>query len=262
MPSPFPGMDPYLEQSEVWAEFHNNLAAEIQGYLNQRIRPRYIARQVPVTAYDTLAILPVRTLKPDVSVSRGREGRSGGQSGLATLTPPAVEATIPLEYETELFSVEVRSADSRELVTAIEILSPVNKRPGHEAHRDYHRKRRALLRSAANLLEIDLLRRGERPPVEPPLPSAPYYATLSRAMERPRAVVWPIQISDPLPHLPVPLLLPDPDASLDLQEVLTLAYERGGYDLELDYTAAPPPPWSPDEARWVAERLGLDPPGG
>src|SRR3954452_23422590 len=103
-------MDPYLEQPEVWAEFYNNLAAEIQGYLNQRIRPRYIARQVPVVTYD----------------------------------------------EMELFSVEIRTAGSRELVTAIEILSPVNKRPGHDAHRDYHRKRRALLRSEANLLEIDL----------------------------------------------------------------------------------------------------------
>ena len=126
MPSPFPGMDPYLEQPEFWPEFHNNLAAEIQGYLNQRIRPRYVARQVPI-----------------------------------------IEASIPLEYEIQLFSVEIRAAGSRELVTAIEILSPVNKRPGHEAHRDYHRKRRALLRSDANLLEIDLLRTGERPPVDP-----------------------------------------------------------------------------------------------
>src|SRR5687768_6928525 len=154
MPSPFPGMDPYLEQPEVWPEFHNNLAAEIQGYLNQRIRPRYIARQVPVATYDAIAITPTRIVKPDVSVWRDRGRQGSGQRGTATLTPPAVEASIPLEYEIELFSVEIRTAGSRELVTAIEILSPVNKRPGHDAYRDYHRKRRALLRSDANLLEI------------------------------------------------------------------------------------------------------------
>ena len=128
-----------------------------------------------------------------------------------------------------------------ELVTAIEILSPVNKRPGHEAYRDYHRKRRALVRSDANLLEIDLLRAGERPPVEPPPPPAPYYAVLSRASDRPRA----------------PVLPPDADAPLSLQEVMTLAYERGGYDSEIDYSVMPAPPWDSAEAAWIAERLGL-----
>jgi hypothetical protein len=262
MPSPFPGMDPYLEQPEVWPEFHNNLAAEIQGYLNRRIRPRYIARQVPVATYDAIAITPTRVVKPDVSVwqERGRQG--SGRSGAATLTPPAVEAAIPLEYELTLFSVEIRTAGSRELVTAIEILSPVNKRPGHDAYRDYHRKRRGLLRSEANLLEIDLLRAGERPPVEPPPPAAPYYVVLSRASDRPRAPVWAIRVSDALPVVPVPLIAPDPDAALDLQEVVTLAYERGGYDSEIDYSVMPPPPWSAEEAAWIAERLRLTPPAG
>jgi len=124
MRSPFPGMDPYLEQPDVWPEFHNNLAAEIQGYLNQRIRPRYIARQVPVATYHAIAITPTRIVKPDVSVWRDRARQGSGQTGAATLTPPAVEASIPLEYEIELFSVEIRTAGPRELVTAIEILSP------------------------------------------------------------------------------------------------------------------------------------------
>jgi hypothetical protein len=252
-------MDPYLEQPEVWPEFHNNLAAEIQGYLNQRIRPRYIARQVPVATYDAIAITPVRIVKPDVSVWRDRGRDGSGQSGAATLTPPAVEASVPLEYEIQLFSVEVRTAGSRELVTAIEILSPVNKRPGHDAYRDYHRKRRALLRSDANLLEIDLLRAGERPPVEPPPPDAPYYVVLSRASDRPRAPVWAVNVSDPIPVVPVPLLAPDPDAPLDLNEVAALAYERGGYDTEIDYSVMPPSPWNAAEAVWIAERLGLAP---
>jgi hypothetical protein len=249
-------MDPYLEQPEVWAEFHNNLAAEIQGYLNDRIRPRYVARQVPVTTYDSIAITPTRLIKPDVSVWQDPQRVGSAGVGTATLTSPAVEASIPLEYEVELFSVEVRSAGSRQLVTAIEILSPVNKRPGHEAHRDYHWKRRALLRSDANLLEIDLLRSGERPPVEPPPPPAPYYVVLSRASERPRAPVRAIQVSGVFPVVPVPLLPPDADALLDLQEVVARAYERGGYDTEIDYSVMPAGPWTSEEAAWVAEWLG------
>lgn len=250
-------MDPYLEQPGIWPEFHNNLAAEIQGYLNQRIRPRYIARQAPVATYVAVAVVPARVVKPDVSVWRSQTGGGASHCATATLTPPAVEASIPLEYEVELFSVEVRTVGSGELVTAIEILSPVNERPGHDACRDYHRKRRALLRSDANLLGIDLLRAGERPPVEPPPPPAPYYVVLSRASDRPRAPVWPIQVTDPLPVVPVPLLDPDPDAALDLQEVVTLAYERGGYDSAIDYSSTPPPPWSTAEAAWIAGRPGL-----
>ena len=80
---------------------------------------------------------------------------------------------------------------------------------------------------------------------------------LSRASDRPRAPVWPIQILDRLPVVPVPLLAPDPDAPLDLQEVMALAYERGGYDTEVDYSVMPPPPWSSQDAAWIAERLGL-----
>jgi hypothetical protein len=94
VPSPFPGMDPYLEQPEVWAEFHN-LAAESQGYLNDRHRPRDVARPVPVTTDDSIASTPTRLIKPDVSGWRDRQRQQGVKAGTATLTPPAVEASIP-----------------------------------------------------------------------------------------------------------------------------------------------------------------------
>ena len=41
MPSPFPGVDPYIESPALWSDFHNNLASEIQAQLNRRIQPRY-----------------------------------------------------------------------------------------------------------------------------------------------------------------------------------------------------------------------------
>ena len=43
MPSPFPGMDPYLEGSP-WMSFHSQLCAEIARQLTPKLRPRYLAR--------------------------------------------------------------------------------------------------------------------------------------------------------------------------------------------------------------------------
>jgi hypothetical protein len=153
-----------------------------------------------------------------------------------------VESEVSLEMPLRLVSVEIRQTDTLELVTAIEVLSPVNKRPGHEAYSEYLRKRRELLRSAAHLLEIDLLRGGQRPPLETDVPEAPYYVTLSREERRPTVEVWPIQLGEELPVIPVPLLAPDPDAPLDLSAAVAAVYERGGYADLIDYSQSPPPP--------------------
>ena len=118
-------------------------------------------------------------------------------------------------------------AGELELVTAIEILSPVNKRRRHEARAKYLHKRRAFLRSAAHLIEIDLLRPGLRPPRFPP----PLYITLSREERRPCVNVWPIQLADTLPTIPVPLAAPDPDVLLDLST---------GYSVRFDMPTSPP----------------------
>src|SRR5439155_20452495 len=51
---------------------------------------------------------------------------------------------------------------SNELVTVIEVLSPTNKLPGSDGSREYAHKRERLLESHVNLVEIDLLRGGQR----------------------------------------------------------------------------------------------------
>jgi hypothetical protein len=110
-------------------------------------------------------------------------------------------------------------------------------------------------------MEIDLLRAGERPPLEKPVPPAPYYITLSRANRRPIVEVWAIQLKGSLPHLPVPLREPDPDSVLDLPTALSAVYEQGGYDMLIDYGQPPPPPKLPEaEMNWVNELLTAKPP--
>jgi uncharacterized protein DUF4058 len=256
MPSPFPGMDPYIETSELWSDFHGNIAPEIQARLNRAIQPRYVARLIPYVTYEIIEVAQARGVRPDVGVWQPQPPRGAASGGVAVITPAPAESRVPLELPLRLYNVEIRETGTHLLVTAIEILSPVNKRRGHEAREEYLRKRRDLLRSAAHLIEIDLLRGGERPPLEDPIPPAPYYVLLSRADCRPKVEVWPIPLADRLPVLPVPLLEPDPDVPLDLGAAVASVYERAAYGAQIDYRQPPPPPpLSPAETEWVEQLL-------
>lgn len=258
MPSPFPGMDPYIEGPEIWSDFHGNVAPEIQGHLNEIIQPRYVARLTPYVTYEVVEITQTRgrNVRPDVGIWQSQPSQRRVAEAVVEIPPAPAQSLVSLEFPLRLLSVEIRATETMELVTAIEILSPVNKRKGHEAYHDYQRKRREIFRSAAHLLEIDLLRGGERPPLERPVPSAPYYVILSREDDRPNVEVWPIQLQDKLPLLPVPLREPDPDAPLDLGAVVAAVYKRGGYATLIDYRNPPPPPkLSEAEEEWLEARL-------
>jgi len=258
MSSPFPGMDPYIEDPEVWSDFHSRLPAEMSRRLNAVISPRYIARITPRVTYEMVEVTKPVGIRPDVGVWQPQPPTGPAAETAAVITPAPVEIAADLEMPLRLYAVEIRATETLELVTAIEILSPVNKRRAHDAYHDYQRKRRDLLRSAAHLMEIDLLRGGDRPPLERPVPPAPYYVTLSRANRRPKVEVWPIQLNDRLPVLPVPLREPDPDVTLDLPAVVATLYDDGGYDMLIDYSQSPPPPkLSDEEAKWVEELLRM-----
>ena len=155
-----------------------------------------------------------------------------------------------------LATVEIRSVGNMELITAIEILSPVNKRPSHEGTREYQHKRRKFLHTEANLIEIILLRGGTRPVLDEPVPEAPYYITLSRADQRPNVTVWPIQFSNALPAIPVPLAEPDSDVWLEMGKAVATVYERGGYAAIIDYHRSIPSPRLHEEDEiWIDEYL-------
>src|SRR5262245_3558673 len=169
MPSPFPGMDPYIESPELWSDFHNNLASEIQAQLNQFIQPNYFARLTPYVTYEAIEVGKTFGIRPDVGVWHLQETPFEYTLTPTAVAPSPVESRVALDIPLRLHRVEIRATVNQELVTVIEILSPVNKRPGHDAYRDYQRKRRDLLRSPVHLLELDLLRGGDRPPLEDPV---------------------------------------------------------------------------------------------
>jgi hypothetical protein len=252
MPSPFPGMDPYLEGS-TWMNFHGQLCAEIARQLGPKLRPRYVAllterfiAEIP----DGLAITTA-TLSPDVGVVEHSSWVAGPQQqGIAT-APLQLSTVIP---EPVLhFSVEIRDRAEHRLVACIEVFSPTNKQG--DGYLEYQRKRNRILNSTAHLLEIDLLRQGQRVPMRDPLPEAPYFAFLGRFDTRPVTDVWPIHFDQSLPVLPIPLLPDDRAISLDLQQAFSTVYDVCSYDLIIDYSQPPEVPLPPDAAAWADDRI-------
>jgi Protein of unknown function (DUF4058) len=245
MPSPFSGMNPYLE-GHLWADVHNALASKIRQLLVPLLRPRYVARLEIYLVEDPIPEAEVGVLYPDVEVLQVRpvRGESDVSGGVALVTTPAT-LTLPLvnPVEIRIPVVEIRDTVNNILVTSIEILSPVNKRePGLSS---YRQKQQRLRQAQVNLVEIDLLRRGTRPFNHPRLQEVPYIVTLTRAQAT-ALEVWTIALLERLPVLPIPLRSPDPDVPLDLEQALAEIYEEAGYDLSIDYTQSPPPPALPE----------------
>lgn len=206
-------------------------------------------------ATETLAIAPNRFI-PDVGVFEREAPLPPLRGGATTIAPAPLTGTVTMELPTRYHRLEIRTIADDVLVTAIEILSPVNKRPGIDAADAYERKRREIFRSAAHLLEIDLLRGGRRPELVQPLPNAPYFIFLSRAARRPTIEIWPVALTKPMPIVPIPLRYPDADIPLDLNVALALIYRSARYDYRIDYRQTPPPPeLSAEEAGWVDELL-------
>jgi hypothetical protein len=255
MELPFPGMDPYLEEPSMWPDVHHQLIAAIREQLQTQLGSSYRAAITPYAAFESIEIAPVRRVVPDVAIiERGSLGAPSSPTGAlleAPLTLPAL-MTVPVEYG----RIEIRTVGDKTLVTAIELLSPANKRQGMDGAEAYERKRQEIFASTAHLLEIDLLRAGQRPRVARPLPAAPYFIFLSRVQRRPHIEIWPLALDAPIAPVPVPLIHPDPPVALDLGAALRDAYRRARFDLDIDYHATPPPPdLSPDDAAWLDAHL-------
>src|SRR5580704_14307175 len=97
MPSPFPGMDPFIEHPEIWNDFHSDLAAEIRSGLNRLIQPRYVARLAPRVTYELVEIEKPRSVRPDVGVWRPLGGPEEGGVQTAVLAPAPVQSQVAME---------------------------------------------------------------------------------------------------------------------------------------------------------------------
>jgi glycosyltransferase involved in cell wall biosynthesis len=244
-------MDPYLEGS-LWTSFHAAFGTEIARHLARKLLPRYVALPVERFFPDTTAGVTVMAgdIYPDVGVARNKVSEAAA-AYTTTVDLPLRMATVMPEPVPHV-SVEIREAKGRELVTAIEILSPTNKTGKGRAK--YLSKREKLLLTPVHLIEIDLVRSGQRVPMREPLPSAPYFVFVSRAETRPVVEVWPVALADALPSIPVPLLRGDADIFLDLQAVVTAVYDDFRFGSVIDYSELPDVPFTGEAAEWVRAR--------
>jgi hypothetical protein len=272
---PFPGMDPYLEAPDIWPDFHDALAAALRSMLNILLPAPYYAR---LQKRPELGVIwgggASHRIVPDVSVLHYPPAEPSEklmrEAGLTTFDQPRTEATagIELRIQTDPIRhhfVEILDAErGHKLVTLIEIVSPSNKQPGPD-RRAYETKQQEILSSEANLIELDLLRSGQRLLPYPELAAAvdslapDYLVLLNRSSLRQDYwmdyTLYPIRLQEPLPCIPVPLAGTDPDILLDLQIAVNRVYREGPYLRAIDYTRSPEPPLSEADTMWAEERL-------
>ena len=260
MPSPFPAMDPFIEIQE-WSDFHSNSIAGIQSQLAPRLAPRYYVRverrvyfERSVPEEEAVAKQPQRV--PDVAILRTTESElHQGSAGTATLVMPR-ECVVPAGEEHREYFLLIRGAQSHEVVTVLELLSSTNKRPGADGRKIYLEKRQQILDGLSHFVELDLLRGGQRPPVQTKSPLGnDYYALVSRHQRRPRADIYQWSLRQSMPSISIPLEKGDPDVALDLQAAFSATYERVRYDLSINYDSPLVPPPSEEEQEVLRDVL-------
>lgn len=255
MASPFPGMNPYLENPLFWSEIHNLLIAAIFRKLNPQLRPKYkvaIEKRVyQITDEDSLLVGVA-----DVAVQGTQKTLLPQKANIAVALPSVeavtVDVTMP-ETVKETY-LEVRDVTTQKVVTVIEILSPKNKRSG-EGRNAYVKKRLQVLGSYTNLVEIDMLRDGKPIQQLQNNVQTDYRILVSRASKRPKADLYAFNLPNLIPFYPLPLREGDMEPLLDIQTLINELYDEGNYDLVIDYTQEPVPPLSQNNAVWMDEVL-------
>lgn len=261
MPSPFPRMDPFIEMFE-WDDFHARIMSIWCDALVERLPAGYVARferrsyvelEVEFDRDHTTALS--KQVIPDLAIEQGSSGHEFAEERATTtlvLDEPQ-QQRLPQRIERRETYLEIRDVETRKVITAIELLSPSNKRAGTEGGRLYAEKRRAVLESQSHFVEIDLLRGGQRILLaEPGLPAEhDYYVFVSRAEERPKIDLYSWRLRDRLPGIRIPLKPEHGHVPLDLQRALALAYDRARYQHTLDYRCPLVPPPRPADAEWL-----------
>jgi hypothetical protein len=254
MPSPFPGMDPYLEKPSLWPDFHQRFITYTSEQLQAKIRPKYNAR----IEERIHLIQPPRDYYPDVSIIRHplRE-RPATVTTAATADEPYLIKALESQFREPY--IEIVYLPTGEVVTTIELLSPINKTG--EGQQRYRQKQQQILNTETSLVEIDLLRAGQHTVAVPEkqvkeVAGWRYLVSVKRAGRYGEFEVYFIPLDSRLPRCRIPLRPPDEDAVLDLPAVIERTYDVSGYEDFIDYRESPPPPpLSEEEMAWLETLL-------
>ncbi len=265
MKSPFPGMDPYLERH--WGDVHQAVVTYIRDWLQSRL-PGDLRARMQERVYIEIPDVRRGEYYPDVRVIEHPRSVPTTRSATAVADPlpttetdqdefvPAEPILIHVDVEpvTESYIEIVDVKSGHRVVTAIEVLSPTNKRPT-EGQRLYLKKRADLRLAGVNTVEIDLLRGGDRVLMVPQelVPRShrtAYQVCIWRAAQQDTFAVYPVTLRERLPVILIPLRPGDREVRLSLQAIIDQCYRNGGYD-DIDYRSEPDPPFSASDGPWA-----------
>lgn len=251
MPSPFPGMDPYVESAENFRDLHSSLIFLIREVLNASLPKGYIARGTQLVWVDDEL-----HREPDVGVFGGdTPPESAGD--LAMLAGAVAVAEQPTPEPWEQPYLEILTTEGKRLVTMVEVLSLSNKRAGDNGRTSYRQKQQECRLAGVNMVEIDLLRGGVHTTAAP-LPELrraigpiDYHACVMTSGSPTRYYAVPIRLTGRLPAVPVPLDPGVPPVSVELQPLFDRAYDTGRYADWINYRQQPEPPLTPEQQAWA-----------
>ncbi len=221
MPSPFPGMDPYLEEDKLWPAFQHHLVMSLYQLLLPGLVDRYRARV--------------------------------GQRHY--VTEQVLFTSITREEHQEEF-IEIRQRSDGRLVTFLDVVSPANKTTA-TGRKVYLDKREEGKKANANLVEIDLVLQGQ-PTLEysrDGLPDWDYAVTVTRSRQPERYEIYTATLQKKLPRFRLPLAPDDRDHVLDLHIAFARCYDLGGFGAQIDYQRDPAVPMSDEDKEWLDEVL-------
>lgn len=221
MPSPFPGMDPYLEDEKLWPLFQHQLIHCLYQILLPGLMDRY----------------------------RARVGQRHYVNEQALFT------SVRREEHHEQF-VEIRQRSDGKLITLVDMVSPANKTStgGRQAYLDKRRECRA---SNSNLVEIDLVLQGE-PMLDyarEGLPEWDYAVTVTRSTQPERYEIYTSTLDKRLPRFRLPLAADDRDTVVDLHSAFGRAFDQGSFAEQINYEADPVTRLTEANQLWLDERL-------
>lgn len=256
MPSPFPGMDPWLESPTEWPGFHDTLVIKTVEVLQPQLRSRgYYAKPG-----ERVWLSQTRGVIPDVAtIVRSKPGRPENSGTVAVAEPDEPVRITHAEFEVHEGFVEIYHASSDQLVASIEYLSPTNK-TDRQGRALYLRKQEEFRNTLIHLVEIDLIRRGPHvldipEEVVEELRPWEYLVNIARRNSN-EYEVYPIKLRDRLPRICIPLKIDDNDATLDLQEVFEQSYDMSPFPERSNYDSPPPAPQlTNDDLSWAGDLL-------
>ena len=227
MPSPYPGMDPFVESCDNFLDVRLGMLVRMMESLQVRLPDAYFA----ILDERVIVVLPHdEHVEPFLEIYK--KGRNG-----------------------------------KRLVCTIEILSPTNKTPGDKGRTLYRRKQHKTLERKIHLVEIDFLRAGQHTTAvavdwaKEKTGEFDYHVCVRRFNRFEQFDVYPILLPQRLPTIAIPLLPADGDIEVDLQAIFRRAYDAGPYQRALDYrTEKGEPPLTAKQDEWmrgVLRKAGL-----